>query len=53
MIITDQRSKLRIMKAISENCGMESDAKGIVFSLPIDKVMGLSFSSDEEIVGNN
>ena len=30
-----------------------NDAKGIVFSLPIDKVMGLSFSSDEEIVGNN
>ena len=50
MIIADQRSKLRIMKAISENCGMESDAKGLVLSMPIDKVMGLSFTSDEEIL---
>ena len=51
MIIADQRSKYRIMNAISENCGMNSDAKGVVLSLPIDKVMGLSFTSDEDIVG--
>lgn len=50
MILADQKSKLRIMQAISENCGMNSDAKGIVFSTPIDKVMGLSFVSDEDIV---
>ncbi len=50
MIIADQRSKMRIMQAISENCGMNSPAKGVVLSLPIDKVMGLSFTSDEEIV---
>ncbi len=50
MIITDQRSKMRIMQAISEKCGMNSDAKGLVLSLPIDKVMGLSFTSDEEIL---
>jgi len=29
---------------------MNSQAKGVVLSLPIDKVMGLSFTSDEEIV---
>ena len=50
MIIVDQKSKLRIMQAISEKCGMNSDAKGVVFSLPIDKVMGLSFVSDEDII---
>lgn len=29
---------------------MNSDAKGVVLSMPIDKVMGLSFVSDEDIV---
>ena len=50
MIISEEKSKLRIMQAISEKCGMNSEAKGLVFSLPIDKVMGLSFISDEDIV---
>ena len=50
MIIVDGKSKLRIMQAISEKCGMNSDAKGVVLSMPIDKVMGLSFVSDEDIV---
>ena len=51
LIITDSNSKLRIMQAISEKCGMNSDAKGVVLSLPIDKVMGLSFASDSDIIG--
>ena len=50
MIIVDGKSKLRIMQAISEKCGMNSDAKGVVLSMPINKVMGLSFVSDEDIV---
>ena len=50
MIIVDSKSKLRIMQAISEKCGMNSDAKGAVLSLPVDKIMGLSFVSDEDIV---
>jgi hypothetical protein len=29
------------MSAISEKCGMHSDAKGTVISLPIDQVMGI------------
>ena len=52
LIITDSQSKLRIMQAISEKCGMNSDAKGVVLSLPIDSVMGLSFTSDNEIISN-
>lgn len=50
MIISSQKSKHRIMQAISEKCGMNSDAKGLVFSVPIDKVMGLNFVSDEDII---
>ena len=30
-----------IMRAIGEHCGMHSEAKGLVTSLPIDSVMGL------------
>lgn len=40
-IVTDNDSKLRIMQAIGEKCGMHSEAKGIVLSLPIDTVIGL------------
>ena len=50
MIITQEKSRQRIMQAISEKCGMNSNAKGLVFSMPIDKVMGLSFASDEDII---
>ncbi len=29
------------MQAVSENCGMMSEAKGIALPLPIDSVMGV------------
>lgn len=41
LIVTDVSRKVEIMKAISESCGMRSDAKGIVFSVPVDSVIGL------------
>lgn len=41
LIIADAENKLTIMKAISEKCGMSSEAKGLVMSLPIDSVMGI------------
>ena len=41
LIIAEAESKVAIMKAISESCGMSSEAKGLVMSLPIDSVMGL------------
>ncbi len=41
LIISKAESKLALMKCISESCGMHSDAKGVVFSLPIDAVEGL------------
>lgn len=42
MIITDDEHKLPIMKAISRECGVKTEAKGFVVSLPIDKVIGIN-----------
>lgn len=41
-IVSPNKDKLKIMKSIGEKCGIRSEAKGIVMSLPIDTVMGLS-----------
>jgi hypothetical protein len=41
LIITEAENKLTIMKAITEQFGMHSDAKGVVVSMPIDTVMGI------------
>lgn len=41
MIIADAQDKMAIMQAISEKCGMHSEAKGVVISMPIDSVIGL------------
>lgn len=41
LIVADAQSKLAIMQAIGEKCGMHSEAKGMVVSLPIDEVVGL------------
>ena len=46
LILANAENKLAIMQAISDSCGIRSDAKGIVVSLPIDAVIGLN---DEEI----
>lgn len=42
IIVANSETKLAIMQAISEKCGIKTDAKGIVYSLPIDNVVGLS-----------
>ncbi|MBR2324694.1 MAG: hypothetical protein IKA53_01470 [Clostridia bacterium] len=42
MIVADNESKLPIMQAISDACGIKSEAKGVVISLPIEDVIGLS-----------
>lgn len=41
LILAEQEKKVEIMRRISESCGMHSEAKGVVLSLPIDEVMGL------------
>ena len=41
MILAKAESKLAIMQAICDNCGLQSEAQGIVLSLPVDRVVGL------------
>jgi nitrogen regulatory protein PII len=43
IILTNREKKTGIMRALSEAHGLNSKAQGIVFSLPVDNVMGLSF----------
>ena len=41
LILTRNSRKKEIMEAIIKNCGMESDAHGVVFSLPIADIEGM------------
>lgn len=41
LILAEVEDKLAIMRAVSEACGMHSEAKGLVVSLPVDSVMGV------------
>lgn len=41
LILADHKMKVGIMRAISENCGMQSKAQGLVMALPTDSVLGL------------
>ena len=43
IILTSREKKVPIMRAICEAHGMNSKSQGIVFSLPVDDVLGLSF----------
>lgn len=42
LIVTDNGNKFQIMQAISKECGVNSDSKGFVVSLPIDTVIGIN-----------
>lgn len=41
IIISESEQKVDLMQKISEHCGMHSEAKGIVMSMPIDSVTGM------------
>ena len=41
MILTTVSDKISIMQSISDKCGINSEAKGIVLSMPIDSVTGI------------
>ena len=41
MIIAKSEDKLPIMQSISDKCGMHSEAKGLVMSMPIDSLVGM------------
>jgi nitrogen regulatory protein PII len=42
LILTNREKKAAIMQAVSQAYGLTTKAGGIVFSLPVDRVMGLS-----------
>lgn len=42
LIIARKEDKLAIMQAIGKQCGMQSEAEGIVLSLPVDGITGLN-----------
>ena len=42
LILAEKKDKLPIMKAIGEKCGMNTEARGIVLSLPVDGVVVLN-----------
>lgn len=48
LIVTENSHKLEIMQAIGEKCGVHSEAKGIVLSLPIDTVIGIEDEDDDD-----
>ena len=41
LILAELDKKIDIMSAVSDKCGMHSEAKGTVISLPVDAVMGI------------
>lgn len=41
MILVEKEKRTRVMTAISDACGLRTPAHGIVFSLPVDEVIGL------------
>ena len=42
LIIIENEKKLEVMRAITDACGIPTDAKGVVVSMPIDNIMGLN-----------
>jgi uncharacterized protein YaaQ len=44
IILTGNDKKLPIMEAVSRDFGLGSKAAGLVFSLPVDMVMGLNLT---------
>jgi len=48
LILATAKERLPIMNAIAETCGADSDAHGLVISLPVEDVAGIRKSFDEE-----
>ena len=42
LMLTKRENKVSIMRALSEDYGLNSKANGLIFSLPVDNVMGLN-----------
>jgi nitrogen regulatory protein PII len=46
IMLTSRDRKVPIMQAVSQAYGITTEAEGLVFSLPVDKVMGLNVNLD-------
>jgi len=42
LVLTSREKKLPIMEAVSRSCGISTKAEGLIFSLPVENVMGLN-----------
>jgi nitrogen regulatory protein PII len=42
LVLTSREKKLSIMEAVSRSCGITTKAEGLIFSLPVENVMGLN-----------
>jgi nitrogen regulatory protein PII len=42
LVLTSREKKLPIMEAVSRSCGITTKAEGLIFSLPVERVMGLN-----------
>ena len=47
--VVKREDKNKVMSAIAEAAGINTQGRGIIFSLPVDCVMGLSKASDKEV----
>ncbi|MDR1411576.1 MAG: hypothetical protein LBI91_05185 [Spirochaetaceae bacterium] len=43
LILAKREQKAAIMQAVSQNYGITTEAGGIIFSMPVDRIMGLNF----------
>jgi hypothetical protein len=43
LVLSSREKKVSIMQAVSEACGITTKAGGLIFSLPVDQVMGMTF----------
>ncbi len=46
-ILTAKSTRDKIMTAVKEAAGLATDGAGIIFSLPVDSVMGVKLSDEE------
>jgi len=42
LVLTSREKKLPIMEAVSRSCGITTKAEGLIYSLPVENVMGLN-----------
>ncbi|GHV10901.1 hypothetical protein FACS1894219_01160 [Clostridia bacterium] len=48
MIVCKRSQKKELMQAITKNCGIKSEARGIVISLPVESCAGIDFRAETD-----